>query len=312
MATATVIDPQEDIRQLFGTPETPPAQVTVDSVNPEPTPAPVEETQQPPNNPTPEQQPAQPESAEPQLTASPDGGESQPTPEQPTIDYKTAYESLVAEMDRMAGEQLAADKPAQPAPTQTQQQAPVASAVVQPVPTEQSPTQFIPEDKYEEILTDPKKFNEVLRQVVIQTAAKAQEAALERVYRELPDLLASDLPGRVIGSQVQNHMAAQVVSTKFFEENQDMQTVPQNLFQAEYRSVRASDPTKPLIDVLNTTRDRIRQKLHLPIPSTAVKTIPITRPATLPGGSTQRSAAPAKPKLNGIAADIQAVLQGRG
>lgn len=238
----------------------------------------------------PAEQPAEPAPAPPAaevVEVAPPAAEPTPATPEAEPDYKAQYEALLKEHTQVVAGLNAPPAPAEPAPA--------ATAPAQPGAAPALP-QFVSEADFDEVVSSPAKFNEFCGRLVAETARVAHEAAVERVYREIPSL---------IGAQVNHQLESRVVSDAFFKDNPDVQAADPELFKREFLIQRNAKPGASMFELLRETATSMRSKGYVrPVKGTPA---PGGAPSALVGGTTARGTAPrAKPALSGIAAQVNA------
>ncbi len=132
--------------------------------------------------------------------------------------------------------------------------APVVPAVV-PVPaTDPEKVNFLGEDKLDEVLDDPEKFNAVLRRVYNQGVSDSKQAVTENVLRSIP---------QVVTTYVNKRTAMKDMIDDFYKANNDLVGVKRTVALVA-NEVAAEDTGMALEKVFEETAIRSRRILGMP------------------------------------------------
>lgn len=259
---------------------------------PEPTPTPEPEPEpepqpQPEPEPTPEPQPEPTPEPEPTPTPTP---EPEPKPPEPSEREKL----LEAQIEDLQGKLLSRDtKPAEPGPKPKP-----------PEPEPPKPLNFLGDQKLDEILDDPEKFNALLVAVHDKASDEGEKRGAEKLLRQIPEL---------VSTYTSRHTTLAGLASDFYKKNRDLVGVKKTV-AAVTSEIAAENPDLSVEKVFEMAAERTRKVLGLkgsavvpPTPEPNPNPEPAPNPAFVDGKGGRK----AKPSsgLKGLEKEIDDLLK---
>lgn len=278
----TGIEPKPEPEPVVGVPKDPIVPVVAPVVSaPEPIGEPVVELE-----PKPVEPPVEPIEAEPTPVAV---GIEEPLTEREKL--------LMARLEEVTRRSLEAGAPVTPTTPVVQ---PVVAPIVAPVVVPQ-PLNFIGDNKLDDILDSPEKFNAVLVEVYNKGMEAAQQGAVKEVLKSVPGL---------INSHIGRHTTMTSMVGDFYKENPDLVGVKRTV-AAVANEVAAEDPSMAVDKVFEKTAERTRRVLGMPGATVTPSGVVMVKPSPVPapqgspafvGQGSRRAASTSG--LKGLAAEI--------
>ncbi len=261
------LQPTEETPPVEDTPpeETPPAEVPPEETPPEETPpAEVPPSETPPAEVPPEEKPPEEKPPEAVPPAKPSVEDVPPSETPPAAEAewtpptREEYTNLLTTMNDLAGKvglALPVQTPPPVAPVKKPPEETPAAPVVVPAEVKPlEPIEFVAdEDTLYQISRDPKKFNELMNKVMLETHNRAVQLTTQNVLTSIP---------QIVGKSIQQATTIQRTADDFYKANEDL--VPFKPFvMMVTNEVAAANPDKALGDILEEVATTSRKKLNL-------------------------------------------------
>ena len=174
---------------------------------------------------------------------------------------------------------------------------PTTSAPSTDAPAEE-PIDFVSEEEFEDIHSDPKKLNELLRGVYKRATADVEKKFAKR-FDSLP---------KTVSEQVAMAEKLKEIRTVFYSDNSDLEPF-QEVVSLTYNKLQAQSPDKPYEDILKEVGPAVRKALKLPEPTAqkkeAVKGDGDRKTPRLPNRKGKPGSLPKKSSTNSVQSEIE-------
>jgi hypothetical protein len=239
------------------------------------------------------------------------GGLVPKTPAEELAAYKLQQELLLKRIEDITGRSMTAEEAIQldvDQPTSSPVTTPVAPAVQPATPVAPAePPNFLGTYTVDDIMDDPKKFNEVLINVYKKGIDDAKLSTSENTLRSIPQL---------VTTYIRRYSTMKEMVDGFYKDNPDLLKVRKTV-AAVANEVAAEDPGQPVDKVFMKVAERTRTILGLPTPNpgqpittdTTITPVDPNKPKT-PAFATQnaRKGTPSS-GLKGLAKEVNDLIQ---
>jgi len=219
-------------------------------------------------------------------------GEPEPDVEEETPDLATQNEALLARIEELSGQVIMGVPPPVMEPSEPAQPAVVETPAK--VATDEV-ANYLEGVSIEELLESPEKFNTVLNQVATTSAQRAENAAVERTLRSIPEL--------VVG-YITRHSAMNRMVDDFYKENPDLSNVKKTV-AAVANDLHSKNTDWTVEKVFGESAKSTRKLLGLKEKAQEIVTSTTKKK---PAFAKQRGARGGEPKIDGLQKEINDLL----